>query len=262
MQISLVRFGRQWSQPTPARDSASARSRRRATRSSGSRSSCSPSRATSRRRSPRSPTPPRSAPRTIFAYFPSKEDILFCDSAEIQERLAHALRERPDGATALDALREFIFGSLAPDSTKALRKCIVASDETLQRSERARFAPLEQLMAEAIAEDLNAGPDDIRPQIVAAAIFAAFNTLSDRDPGIPPQPFSRRTRYGSNRRRHKLPARRPRSAQTRLGTSTVRLPGRSGCIQMRSTSASGTTLAATPIAPQLISSMSEGSSAT
>ncbi len=130
------------------------------------------------------------APRTIFAYFPSKEDILFYDSAEIQERLAHALRERPDGTTALDALREFIFGSLAPDSTKALRKCIVTSDETLQRSERARYAPLEQLMAEAIAEDLNAGPTDIRPQIVAAAIFAAFNTLSDRDPGIPPQPFS------------------------------------------------------------------------
>ncbi len=130
------------------------------------------------------------APRTIFAYFPSKEDILFYDSAEVQERLAHALRERPEGTTALDALREFIFASLTPDSTKALRKRIVASDDALQRNERARYAPLEQLMAEAIAEDLHAGPTDIRPQIVAAAIFAAFNTLTDRDPAIPPQPFS------------------------------------------------------------------------
>jgi AcrR family transcriptional regulator len=130
------------------------------------------------------------APRTIFAYFPSKEDILFYDSAEIQERLAHALRERPEGTTALDALREFIFGSLTDDSAKALRKRIVASDETLQRNERARYAPLEQLMAGAIAEDLHAGPTDIRPQIVAAAIFAAFNTLTENDPAIPPQPFS------------------------------------------------------------------------
>src|ERR1700676_5281380 len=52
------------------------------------------------------------APRTIFAYFPSKEDILFCDLPDVQERLAQALRECPEGATALDALREFIAGSL------------------------------------------------------------------------------------------------------------------------------------------------------
>ena len=130
------------------------------------------------------------APRTIFAYFPSKEDILFSDLPEIQERLARALRERPDGATALDALREFIVATLSPDQTRVLRKAIIASDETLQRNERARYAPLEQLMADAIAEDLHAGPGDIRPQIVAAAIFAAFNALQDNAPPGSPQPFA------------------------------------------------------------------------
>src|SRR5467141_3764529 len=60
------------------------------------------------------------SPRTIFAYFPSKEDILFCDTPEIQERLAQALRERPEGATALDALRDFIAGSLSPDGNEVL----------------------------------------------------------------------------------------------------------------------------------------------
>jgi hypothetical protein len=57
-------------------------------------------------------------------------------------------------------------------------------------NERARYAPLEDLMAEAIAQDLHAGPDDIRPQIVAAAIFAAFSALQDTDSPAPPQPFS------------------------------------------------------------------------
>src|ERR1700704_2542736 len=52
------------------------------------------------------------SPRTIFAYFPSKEDILFCDLPEVQQQLAHALRERPAGATALDVLRDFILESL------------------------------------------------------------------------------------------------------------------------------------------------------
>jgi AcrR family transcriptional regulator len=128
--------------------------------------------------------------RTIFVYFPSKEDILFYDVPELHERLAQALRERPDSATALDALRDFIVGSITPDEAHAVRKCIVGGDEELRRRERARLAPLEQLMVEAIAEDLHAGPDDIRPQIVAASIFAAFFALQDSDHAVPPRPFS------------------------------------------------------------------------
>jgi AcrR family transcriptional regulator len=119
------------------------------------------------------------SPRTIFAYFPSKEDILFCDLPEIQERLARALRERPAGATTLDALREFILRSLTPDPRQVLSRSIVAGDEALLRNKRARFAPLEQLVIEAIAEDLHTGPDDIRPQIVAAALIAAFKAVND-----------------------------------------------------------------------------------
>src|ERR1700676_1359510 len=74
------------------------------------------------------------SPRTIFAYFPSKEDILFDDLAALQERLAQALRERPAGATALDALRQFILASLNPDRTRELRRRIVGSDEALRRN--------------------------------------------------------------------------------------------------------------------------------
>jgi AcrR family transcriptional regulator len=131
------------------------------------------------------------SPRTIFAYFASKEDILFCDLPDVQGRLARALRERPEGATALDVLRDFIAGSLMnPDHNQMLRKRILASNETLMRAERARFAPFEQLMTEAIAEDLHAGPDDIRPQIVAAALIAAFSSIQDHDPASSPESFS------------------------------------------------------------------------
>jgi AcrR family transcriptional regulator len=126
------------------------------------------------------------SPRTIFAYFPTKEDIVFCQLPEAQERLGQALRERPDGATALDVLRDFIAGSLSSDPNAVLRKRIVESDETLRRGERARSGPFEQLMVEAIAEDLHAGPDDIRPQIVAAAAAAAFTAARERNPPAPP----------------------------------------------------------------------------
>ena len=132
------------------------------------------------------------SPRTIFAYFPSKEDILFCDTPEIQERLAQAVKGRAEGVTALDALRDSIAETLDLGPNELLRKRIIARDqsETLRRSERARQAPFEQMMVEAITKDLGAGPDDIRPQIVAAALIGAFSALRDRDLAAPSESFS------------------------------------------------------------------------
>src|SRR3979490_3518432 len=49
--------------------------------------------------------------RTIFAYFPSKEDILFSDFPAMKEALARALAERPEGEEALETVREFILSS-------------------------------------------------------------------------------------------------------------------------------------------------------
>lgn len=130
------------------------------------------------------------SPRTVSTYFPTKEDILFADTPEIHRRFARALEERPEGVTALEALREIIAGSLELGPNELLRKRIVAFDESLRRSERGRMAPFEQMMVEAIAQDLDAGPDDIRPQIVAAALLAAFSTIRERDLTAPSNSFS------------------------------------------------------------------------
>jgi AcrR family transcriptional regulator len=121
------------------------------------------------------------SPRTIFAYFPSKEDILFCDVPQIYERWTRVLERRGEDVTALDALRDIIAGSLDLGPVELLRKRIVACDETLKRSQRARMAPFEQMMVDAIAKDLGAGPGDIRPHIVAAALVAALSAIRDRD---------------------------------------------------------------------------------
>ncbi len=45
-------------------------------------------------------------------------------------------------------------------------------------------------MVEAIAEDLGADRDDIRPQMVAAALTGAFSALRDRDLAAPSASFS------------------------------------------------------------------------
>ena len=55
--------------------------------------------------------------RTIFAYFPCKEDILFCTLQVTRDALAQALADRSPGTDALAALRS----SSPPPSTRRAR---------------------------------------------------------------------------------------------------------------------------------------------
>ena len=121
------------------------------------------------------------SPRTIFAYFESKEDILFCDEPSMYERLAQTLNDRPPGATTVDALREFISAIDESDEQTKLRKRIIGANEGLRLSERGRSAAIEQLITESIAKDLgDIGPDDVRPRMIAASVTAAFSAVRDR----------------------------------------------------------------------------------
>jgi AcrR family transcriptional regulator len=120
--------------------------------------------------------------RTIFAYFPSKEDILFSDFPVMRDALARALAERPEGEEALDTVREFILSSHEMEKSELdeeINRCVM-SDETLRSHLRARIGQLEDLIAAAIAKDLGAPADDLRPHLVAASLTAAFILLAER----------------------------------------------------------------------------------
>lgn len=120
--------------------------------------------------------------RTIFAYYPSKEDIVFCDFPELKATLAEALAERAAGKDALETVRDFILsldhGKI--DESPGRWEQIIASDERLRSHKRARLGEIEELVAAAIADDLGAGPDDLRPRLVAASLIAAFEAF-DRE---------------------------------------------------------------------------------
>jgi AcrR family transcriptional regulator len=123
--------------------------------------------------------------RTIFAYFPSKEDILFSNFALMRESLMQALAERPAGQDVLETVREFILALnevKQSEEDEDLRLCI-ESDETLRTHMRARIAQLEELLAPEIAKDLGAAVTDLRTQVVAASLTAAFNVLAERGRG-------------------------------------------------------------------------------
>jgi AcrR family transcriptional regulator len=128
--------------------------------------------------------------RTIFAYFPSKEDILFSDFPSMKEALEQALAERPDGEDALETVRKFILSlhELERSDLDVKMRVCIENDETLRSHLRARLASLEELIAPAIAKDLGAADDDLRPQVVAASLTAAFNVLTERDGGSSGKP--------------------------------------------------------------------------
>src|ERR1700751_3852365 len=48
------------------------------------------------------------APRTIFAYFESKEDILLCEEGSFLNDLKRRLENRPSDTTTVDAIPEFL----------------------------------------------------------------------------------------------------------------------------------------------------------
>ena len=123
--------------------------------------------------------------RTIFAYFPSKEDILFAEFPLMKEALAQALAERPEGEQALETVRNFILATVGIEKDHVdveIGRCI-HNDDTLRTHLRARIAQLEEVIAPAIAKDLGVPEDDIRPHLVATSLTAAFNVLSERGEG-------------------------------------------------------------------------------
>jgi AcrR family transcriptional regulator len=120
------------------------------------------------------------SPRTIFAYYEGKEEILFCDEASILERLNEALDQRPPGTTTVDAIRDFLGSLPPPDEASMLRKKVVMTTPSLQAKIRARHAEVEPLLTRSIARDLGAGPDDLRARLAAASLLAAFETARER----------------------------------------------------------------------------------
>ena len=80
--------------------------------------------------------------RTIFAYFPSKEDILFSDFPLMKAALAKAFAERPEGEEALETVRAFILSSDGVEKSELDEQLgrRIESDATLRSHLRARIA--------------------------------------------------------------------------------------------------------------------------
>jgi len=122
---------------------------------------------------------------TVFNYFPTKEDLIFQGMEAFEAELLAAVRDRPAGEPVVAAFGRFVLrigGLLAAgdeDSARrlvALNRMIAASPALLTR-EREILARYTASLAALIAGDTGAGPDDLRPWVVARALIGTHQSM-------------------------------------------------------------------------------------
>ncbi|MEU6724940.1 TetR/AcrR family transcriptional regulator [Nonomuraea wenchangensis] len=121
---------------------------------------------------------------TVFNYFGTKED-LFADRQEVAVDLpARVLREREPGESVVRAFRgDFLDAVAGRDWRYGLNQGadvfagIVAASPALVARMRELQELRETALARALADELDAAPEDLSPRLVAAQILAATRLL-------------------------------------------------------------------------------------
>jgi len=126
--------------------------------------------------------------KTVFNYFPTKEDLVFDHAEERETSLLAAVRSRADGVTVLEALRAALLAQA--DNLDQLRSetglgsggffDLVRSTPALQRRMHELNVRLVRSVGGALAEQTGARPDDPVPDVVAWTLIGAYRSLQRR----------------------------------------------------------------------------------
>jgi AcrR family transcriptional regulator len=128
--------------------------------------------------------------KTVFNYFPAKEDLFYSSLEAFEDRLLTAIRERRPGQSVLDAFAAFLLGQggvLAmeggdEDATAQIRTVtrIVTESPALLARERQVFDGYARALAALLAEETGAARDDVVCRVVANAVIGLHRALIDR----------------------------------------------------------------------------------
>jgi AcrR family transcriptional regulator len=127
------------------------------------------------------------AEKTVFNYFPAKEDLFYGRLEEFEEELLEAIRGRQRGETIIGAFREFVTkqrGALQledPQATKQLRAVnrLITESPALLRREREVFGRYADSLARLIAKETRAAEGAVEPRVVASALIDVHRLLID-----------------------------------------------------------------------------------
>lgn len=113
--------------------------------------------------------------RTLFRYFPSKNDIVWGDFALVLNRLRGLLDATPASVPIMRALAHAIVESnrYEPEQLPELRirMTLITSVPALQAHSMLRYAAWRQVVAEFVAARRGESPDDLVPQTIGHAML-------------------------------------------------------------------------------------------
>jgi AcrR family transcriptional regulator len=129
--------------------------------------------------------------KTVYNYFPTKEDLFYHRLEAFENELLAAIRGRSPGESALAALRRFLIeprGVLAKldarqthearEQLRTITRIITGSPALLAREQRA-FAEYTDELAALIAEETRSRGDRVEPWVAANALMGVHRALID-----------------------------------------------------------------------------------
>jgi AcrR family transcriptional regulator len=123
--------------------------------------------------------------KTVFNYFPTKEDLFYWRMEEFEKELLDAIRQRAPGESFLAAFGRFVLqrrGLLAEQDPPAaeylarLTRMITESPALLAREAQV-FDRYTASLATLMAEETDAGADDVEPWVAANALMGVHRAL-------------------------------------------------------------------------------------
>jgi AcrR family transcriptional regulator len=131
------------------------------------------------------------AEKTVFNYFPTKEDLFYSGMEAFEDTLIAAIRDRAPGETVLGAFRAFV---LAPRGVFAMHRPggereaterlltltrVITESPALLAREREVLGRYTDTLAALVAEETGAAADDVEPWVVAHALLGVHRALID-----------------------------------------------------------------------------------
>jgi AcrR family transcriptional regulator len=126
------------------------------------------------------------SPKTVFVYFPAKEDLVFDGEEEMRARIVERIHSRTPGETPLEAmgslLRELLAAHDPPAVTGLDRlRRIVGDSAVLKARMRLMWERFEDALAVVLAGEAGEDRHAPRPRVAAAQLILVFRLMASED---------------------------------------------------------------------------------
>ncbi|HEX3783812.1 MAG TPA: TetR family transcriptional regulator [Pseudonocardiaceae bacterium] len=124
--------------------------------------------------------------KTVFVYFPAKEDLVFDGESEMRDLILASIRDRAANETPLDAMGAFLHGQITaagPGAVTGLDRLrrTVGESTVLNARLRLMWEHFELAIADLLAEETGQPATAPEPRVAAAQLILVFRLLASEE---------------------------------------------------------------------------------